>query len=92
MLANNTVPITVRPRLAALVHHVHAAHGGEHAAVVQRPIAVLLLLVCLLRLSTSMLWRTECRVLREDAVAGEEAPKEAENVHLITKRPSEEGA
>jgi hypothetical protein len=42
MLANNTLPITVRPQSADLVHLLHAAHGSEHAAAILRPVAVLL--------------------------------------------------
>lgn len=49
------------------------------------------LLLRLLKLSTAVLRHAECRVLREDAVAGAAAPEEAENVRLVIQRPSEMG-
>jgi hypothetical protein len=48
MLANNTLPITVRPLPAHLPPLMHGARGREHAAGGWRPSAVFSLLVWVL--------------------------------------------
>ena len=59
-------------------------------AMLRRALLRCQLLLRLVKLSTAMLRRAECRVLRGDAVAREEASKEAKNVHLKSKGPAQE--
>ena len=93
MLENGSVPIRVRflhTRSATLFPCIACMAASVRltlCAMLRCSLLRCQLLLRLLKLSTAMLRRAECRVLRGDAMAREEAPKEAEDVRLISKGP-----
>lgn len=97
MLENGSLPIRVtfllNPLRRSLALHALAASVRlTLCAMLRCSLLHCQLLLRLLTLSTAMLWHAECRVLRGDAVAGGAAPKEAEDVRLITNDPGAEMA